>query len=333
MKSPLPRRKTDTASCALTVSELKQFGDGWILDSEYRQLSAQTLYSRRNTLAKLLWWLAENNRDACGTVELRGFLTYVSNGPASGSGGRWGKADETAKNRPVTAATYHSRLRTFFAWLVEEGYADDNPIANLKPPIHRADQIQPFTEEQVANLLASARKSKHPRRDEAILLLLLDTGMRASELCDLRVEGVDVPGKKATVLGKGNKHRTVFFSRATGKALWQYIRAEERQATGTVFRSERGDPLTRSGLLQLVERLGTSAGLEAVRCSPHTFRHTAAVWFLRNGGQVFALKEMLGHEDLKVTSRYVLMAQADVQNQHRLYSPVERLSAAKGGRK
>jgi site-specific recombinase XerD len=123
-----------------------------------------------------------------GTLELRGFLTYVSNGPSSGSGGRWGEADETAKNRPVTAATYHSRLRTFFAWLLEEGYVDENPMANLKPPVHRADQIQPFTEEQVASRLSCERQSKHARRDEAILLLLLHTGMRASELCDLRLK-------------------------------------------------------------------------------------------------------------------------------------------------
>jgi len=83
--------------------------------------------------------------------------------------------------------------------------------------------------------------------------------------------------------------------------------------------------LTRSGLLQLIERLGIAAGIKQVRCSPHTFRHTFAVDFLRNGGNSFNLQQLLGHCDMHMTARYVNVAQADIENQHRRYSPADRI--------
>jgi site-specific recombinase XerD len=83
--------------------------------------------------------------------------------------------------------------------------------------------------------------------------------------------------------------------------------------------------LTRSGLLQLIRRLGKAAKIEACRCSPHTFRHTFAVEFLRAGGNVFTLKELLGHTTLTMTQRYVAIAQADIESQHRRFSPADRL--------
>ena len=86
-----------------------------------------------------------------------------------------------------------------------------------------------------------------------------------------------------------------------------------------------GEPLTRSGLRQLVSRLGKDAGIQATRCSPHNFRHTFAVSFLRNGGNAFTLQQMLGHTSLHMTNRYVALAQADIENQHRQFSPADCL--------
>jgi integrase/recombinase XerD len=117
----------------------------------------------------------------------------------------------------------------------------------------------------------------------------------------------------------------VSFQKTTARALWNYLREEEREPNDPLFLSERGEQLTRSGLLQLIERLGSTARITAARCSPHTFRHTFSVEFLRAGGNVFSLQQMLGHTALHMTNRYVTLAQADIENQHRQYSPVERL--------
>lgn len=309
------------------VDELDSLVEGWLLDCEYRRHSDQTLESRRRALSKLVWWLREKGHGSCGPNEIRGFLTYVS---APCPEGRWGHPRETGANRPGTAATYYSRLHAFFNWAQGEGYIPQSPMSRVKPPVNRPDQIQPFSEAPLELLLKAARRSDYPKRDEALLLFLLDTLCRASEVCSIRMEDVDLAGRQAFILGKGNKRRTVFWSPATGKALWRYLRDRERGPGEPLFVSEKGGELTRSGLRQLMERLGNAAKIQGVRCSPHTLRHTGAILLIRSGASAFALQAMLGHTDLKMTRRYVALADADVAEQHRQHSPVERL---RGGRR
>jgi integrase/recombinase XerD len=203
-------------------------------------------------------------------------------------------------------------------------------MGRVPKPLDRPDDVQPFTETQVNDLLTAAKRSRQPRRDEAILLFLFDTGLRASELCSLRFKDVDMTAKKATVEGKGGKTRPVYFGRVAARALWAYLKEDGREAEEPIFLSERGDALTRSGLQQLLERLGAQAHVTSTRCSPHTFRHTFAVSFLRAGGNQFTLMNLLGHTNIQMTSRYVRLAQADVENQHRQFSPADRLKGKQG---
>jgi integrase/recombinase XerC len=230
---------------------------------------------------------------------------------------------------PETASMYFARLRTLFRFLVSEGWIEASPMETLRPPVNRPDQIQPFTKEQVTALFAAAKRSQHPRRDEVILLFLLDTGLRASELCSLRMCDMDMQGRRCNVIGKGNKRRAVYFGRDTTKALWQYLKETPREGNVPLFTSDRGtragEPMTRSGLLQLMRRLGKAAKIEATRCSSHTYRHTFAVEFLRAGGNVFTLQTLLGHTSLAMSRRYTALAQADIENQHRQFSPVDRM--------
>ena len=86
-------------------------------------------------------------------------------------------------------------------------------------------------------------------------------------------------------------------------------------------------PSLRVEVAQVIERLGKTAGIQSTCCSPHTFRHTFAVEFLRNSGNAFALKQILGHNGLQVINRYVALAEAAIQTQHRPFSPVDRLGA------
>lgn len=310
----------------LSAGELQHYAKGWLLSGEIAQHSSQTLAFRRLVLRNLSWFLQQQSLSCCGVQELRQFLAYLTNGHKE-PGGRWGNPHNTRPVRPRTVRDYHGHLRTFFRWVVEEGRLDASPVERIPVPTSRADQIQPFTQDHVYALLAAAKRLTYPRRDSAILWFLLDTGVRASELCGIRRKDVDFQGKRCTILGKGNKHRTVAFGGTTAKALWNYLKDDPRDEDDPLFISERGEPLTRSGLLQLVARLGKGAKIEAVRCSPHTFRHTFAVEFLRAGGNVFTLQQLLGHTDLKMTNRYVALAQADIEAQHRKYSPADRLRA------
>jgi site-specific recombinase XerD len=171
-------------------------------------------------------------------------------------------------------------------------------MESIAPPISRSDQVQPFTDAQVAALIAAAKSTTHPRRDKAIVLFLLGTGVRASELCDILFGDLDMLARRCSVLVKGNKRRGIYFGKSTAKALYYYIREDARQPEDPLFITDRGEdagePLTRSGLLQLVERLEKSAHLTGVRCSPHTFRHTFAISFLRNGGNLLPFSKCSG---------------------------------------
>lgn len=310
--------------CSLATAKILRCAEGCLFSGDIDQHSSRTIGARRDIIDKRLWFLKHKSFETCGTHELRQFLGYVTNGHKE-PGGRWGNPHMTKPVRPRTVHTYHGHLRTFFRWLVAEGEMEASPMERIPVPTSRADQIQPFTSAQVNALLAAAKQSRHARRDEAVLYFLLDTGLRASELCSLKIKDVDMTGRRCTVLGKGNKHRLINFQKTTAKALWQFLKEDAREPEDPLFISERGDPLTRSGLLQLIERLGTAAKISTARCSPHTFRHTFAVEFLRAGGNVFSLQQMLGHTSLHMTNRYVALAQADIENQHRQYSPVERL--------
>lgn len=309
---------------ALPVSELQKYIDGWLLSCQISRHSDRTLDNRRDILDRLKWFLDQKKLQECGVMELRLFLAYLNTGHED-PGGRWGNPQLTKPVKSRTSKDYHATLRTLFNWIVAEGGLDVSPMERIPVPVDRPDAIEPFTEGQVKTLLEAAKKSRHPRRDEALFLFLLDTGCRASEVCDLNLGDVDMSAKKTTVDGKGGKTRPVYFSSITGRALWQYLREDEREPLSPLFQSERGERFTRSGLRQLIERIGDGAGLTAARCCPHTFRHTFAVSFLRAGGNQFTLMQLLGHTNLAMTARYVKLAQADVENQHRQFSPVEMI--------
>lgn len=272
----------------------------------------------------MVWWLRENRCAECGTTELRRFLAYIGNGHLRPED-RWGNPRLKKPPSPRTIRYYFIYLRGFFRWLEGEGFIEENPVRGLAVRQSNAQPVQPFSTEHVTALLEAARRSQHARRDEAILRFMLDTGVRASELCGLTMKDLDLrpANGEAVVLGKGNKVRHVYFSRKTVRALWQYLReSPPRESDAPFFLTDRGKsgsgaPLTRSGLLQLFERLGTAAHLKNVRCSPHTMRHTFAVSYLNRGGDLRTLQQMLGHSDLKMTMGYLNLARADVAAKHR----------------
>lgn len=311
----------------LTLPELRYAVESWLLDSEAR-LSPKTTRDRRWLTDKLLWWLERDEASACGKRELQRFFVYVRTGHEE-EGGRWG-AGETSPVRPQTAANYFRWLRTFFLFCVAEGYLEESPLRTMRPPSFQQDQVEPFTEEQIRELIAATKRSRQPKRDLALLLLLLDTGARAAEVCGLRLGDFDMHERTIRVLGKGNVHRTLHLTARTTRAIVDYLRTDgAREEDAPLFVSvgghSAGDALTVNGLRQVVERLGDLSGIEGVRCSPHTFRHTFAVEFLRNGGDPLTLQSLYGHTSLEMTRKYVLFSQADRKRKHSQFSPVAKL--------
>ncbi len=169
------------------------------------------------------------------------------------------------------------------------------------------------------------------RREAAIFCVFLDTGIRASELCGLTISDANLTdGQLLIRSGKGGKAHSVPISSDMKRAVYHYLRERGDIEPGDpLFPSTRGvragDHMTKEGTLQMVYRWGRAAGFSRSRLSPHTFRHTFAVTFLRLGGDVFTLKAILGHESLTMVNRYVALAQADVACKHAQFSPLGSL--------
>lgn len=310
---------------ALRVDMIDELAEAWLIAAEVQQLSERTVGTRKDALAKLVWWCRHTNRTSIDTADIRAFLRYVQTGHTD-TQGRWGNPNCTAPVSARTVRDYHNILRTFFHWLVAEGELPDNPMQRIPSPVSRPDQIQPFTREESLAIIGAARLDKHPKRALAIVLTLLDTGLRASELVALQLQDLNLTLRRARVTGKGDKRRTVVFSERCARALLGYLRTEQTN-DDCVFAGTRG-PLTRSGLLQITTAIGDAAGVP--HAHPHRFRHTFAVEFLRAGGDVFTLQALLGHTHLQMTQRYVQFAQTDIEHAGRRFSPVE---AMLGGRR
>ncbi len=233
----------------------------WLLHHEYQNRSAATTETRRVFTKNFLWFLKQRGFAECGLSELRQFFHYLRSGHEE-LGWCWGNPRLNKPLRPVSIKDYYNCLRTFFEWAVAENILSESPLERVIRPQAREEIKQPLSTEQSQALLRAAKLSTNPYRDEAMLLMLLDSGVRASELIGIRVGDVDLKANCFEVTGKGNKKRMCYLSKQTAKALLVYLRKTKLPPTASLFPSTRGnlEPMTRSGLLQLIKRLAKAAG-------------------------------------------------------------------------
>ncbi|HEX8238065.1 MAG TPA: tyrosine-type recombinase/integrase [Abditibacteriaceae bacterium] len=343
----------------MPVCDLEQLVQLYLTECELQLYSPRTLEVRHGFIRNFLWFLQHRGYSHCSESEIRQFLHYLLHGHEE-AGGRFGRKNLTQAVRPITVKDYDVCLRAFFDWSVKRGALTETLFKHIDKPRVRAETKQPLSQRRVLGLLQAAQSSTQPERDTAILSFLLDTGCRASELISITLEQLDLESRCCRVLGKGNKHRTLYFGEETAKALRHYLKATKRLNTKrlnrisnkpfnsppsdsprgastpgtsplflssrTGFTAQLGRPLTRSGLLQLTERLQQRCGFKD-SCSPHAFRRSFAVQTLRNGAHVFSVQAMLGHSDLQMTQRYCAIALADVEAQHRQFGPLDRLTS------
>jgi len=319
---------------SLTIPQLEHAIRDWLLDGEIR-LSPKTVRDRRDLCDKLLWYLRRERFASCGKRQMQSFFAYLRTshtlpeGRYGTPGGEPLSSRHTKEMRPRSIANYFRWLRTLFLFLVAEGTLDESPLRTMRPPMHRDDQIQPFTALHLSALYQASKESRYPRRDEALFLLLLDTGARASEVCGLTVADFCARERTIRVKGKGNTHRSLLLTAATTRAILRYLSSRHVSEDEPIFASERpgfvDKHLTTHGLQQIIHRMGQAADISGIRCSPHTFRHTFAVEFLRNGGDPIMLQTLYGHTSLEMTSRYVLFSDKDQKRKHQMFSPVSHL--------
>lgn len=235
---------------------------------------------------------------------------------------------ETLSLSPVTINGRIRTLRAFCAYLVDEAVLDRNPAQSLLPLKTRKTIIDTFTIEQIRALLGHAdRKTFTGLRDYTIMLLLLETGMRVSELESIRLQDIHWTDSRILILGKGDKERLVPFQRQVKHVLKRYLASRgEIPGEDHVFVTIENMPMMKRTIQERIQDYGKAAQLQGVRVSPHTFRHTFAKMYIKNGGDAFSLQAILGHTTLEMVRHYVNLFSSDVQEQHKKYSPIEHMT-------
>ena len=194
---------------------------------------------------------------------------------------------------PVSCNTYICAMNAYWKWA-----GDQYHLAYLK---EEEKVLATLTADHVKRLLHFTPKGRNLKRAHTLTLLLLDTGLRMAEALSLRWERIDMDNMVLTVHGKGGKHRIVPFSFGCRKLLYRW---KQQSASDLVFPTRSGIQSSQRNIGRDVRLLGDRAGINGVRFSPHTFRHTFAVSYLRAGGNVLYLQRILGHSSLEMTNRY-----------------------------
>lgn len=224
----------------------------------------------------------------------------------------------------------HASYRAVKAWLNWwEVELDDpiwrNPIKKVRPPKISTDAQPGATMTQIHALLDTCKRDRLGQRDRAIILTLLDTGLRKSEFLKLNLIDLDLKtGAVQVRAGKGGKDRMVFTGNRSRREIIRYLRSRENTApTSPLWTTQTGGRLTPSGLRQIVRRRAALAGVPEPAI--HDFRRAFAIQSLRNGCDLVTLMRLMGHTSPNVLRRYLYLVEADLQAAHEKSSPVDNL--------
>jgi integrase/recombinase XerD len=229
-----------------------------------------------------------------------------------------------------SVARRRSAIRTYFAFLVEEGHVSEDPTEKLESPrVRRAlPGVLTYPEvEAIMDTVGSLSVEAHPnaQRDAAMLETLYGAGLRVSELIGLRVRDLLLEEGLVSVYGKGDKRRIVPLGGRAVRVLQRYLRErrpelDRGRSEGMVFLNQHGRPLSRMGAWKIVAKHVRNAGIEK-KVTPHTFRHSFATHLLEGGADLVAVQEMLGHADISTTQIYTHVDRRYLQEEHRQHHP------------
>ncbi|RIH82414.1 Tyrosine recombinase XerC [Calidithermus terrae] len=236
--------------------------------------------------------------------------------------------------RGLAVSGYARDLHRFFSFLKEEGlWGRENPVKQAGVPKQADRPIKPIPPEALEAMLKAAARGRNPWRDRALILLLVDTGLRVCEALSIRLEDVNTETRCVWVRGKGDKDRPAFYGYRVARFLNAYV-AKERKAqpgVGYLFTTDEGEPFSRLRVRDMLRQVARRAGLDPAKVNvhPHAFRHTFAVRYLLHGGTALGLRRRLGHSTMEMVDRYVSMSVEDLAAEHDRVSPGDWLLGRK----
>lgn len=219
-----------------------------------------------------------------------------------------------------TANSYIRGINSFLSWLYENEHIDTHlKMKKLKEP---EKILKLFTEAHLKALLIYKPKTFAQRRLHALVCLIIDTGARIDELLSLKRDHIDFNNLYILVKGKGNKERIIPISIEARKVLFKFLASHDHDI---VFPVRQGEKWSYRTALQQFKEWCEQLGIDGVRTSFHTLRHTFASAYVRDGGNILYLQRILGHSDLSVTKIYVKPQPSDLKLMSKKTSLVTRL--------
>lgn len=275
-----------------SLPDLATLLPSWQLALKAERKSPGTIRTYSDGVTKFLRWCAENGHPAeLSRTTIQAFLADLLDEGMEGN---------TARSRDLA-------LKRYAAWLVDEGELSANPLLGLKPPKADHKVVNALSDDQLKRLIKVCQgKSLQDRRDEAIVRLMAETGMRAGEVVSLQVSDVNLHDGLVTVVrGKGGKGRVAPFGSQTAAALDRYLRTRRTHRladTGSLWVGGGGKSFGYHGLNAVLKARAKAAGIEGFQL--HLMRHTAATRWLRAGGSEGGLMAVAGWSTRAMVDRY-----------------------------
>lgn len=280
-----------------------------------RGLSSNTCDSYRSDLGFFAAFLKKRGIGRAEDVMRDDIASYLGEERADG------KSSSTRARRAVA-------IRMWLKYLKERHLIGDNPSELMDPPRKGLALPKVLTEEETFRML-DAVDGDDPRslRDRALLELLYGCGLRVSEACELKMNGIIADGELLQVFGKGSKERVVPIGQSAGRALTRYfelgraIFLKGDYSEEHIFLTRLGGKFTRRGVFKIVKERAAAVGIAAERISPHVLRHCFASHMLQHGADIRAIQELLGHADIGTTQVYTHVDTARFGELHRKFHP------------
>ena len=300
----------DLPARAADLAEIDTFCDAlWLEDG----LARATLDSYRSDLGRLALWLADSAGEPLLDIRettLTAFIAHLSR-----------------QTRASSQSRYLSTLRRFYRWQLARGRIVADPTLKLANPTRPSRLPKVMSEKQVDSLLAAPDlDTPLGLRDRAMLETLYATGLRVSELVNLKIHEVSFNDNVLRALGKGSKERLVPLGELAIDWLGRYLNEArpdilKGQQNDALFVTARGGAMTRQAFWQLIKRYAAVASIAPEKLSPHVLRHAFATHLLNHGADLRVVQLLLGHADISTTQIYTHVARERLKSLHAIHHP------------
>jgi site-specific recombinase XerD len=306
-------------------AKIKEVINQFLLSCKVEGKSYGTIECYQDKLKGFLWFVTNHGLPddihALTTNHLREFLAYLRETPH-----RFNSTCPRAM-KPINSTTiqkYYRALSALLNWSINEGILEVNPLVKIKVPRAEKKVIKALDSTGVNQLLGALGHSFDGIMNKAMILILVDCGLRLGELLNIKMKDVDLEQQLLKVNGKTGE-RVVRYGATTGKALGAYLRIRSKLNghNDALWITRKGHSLKDSSVETLFIKLRKKTGIHV---HPHLLRHTFATMWLKNGGDSLMLQRLLGHTTLMMTNRYCQAVGCyDAVEAHKRFSPVDGL--------